>query len=83
MLCESIYLLIFSVFRFVADERWARLQLHNNPVHTPAAVDYIMFNFGEFLSISNFVLKKAAIYGVKAMSGQEIQKEINLAVSFQ
>jgi hypothetical protein len=25
------------------------------PVHTPAAVDYNMFNFGEFLSISNFV----------------------------
>jgi hypothetical protein len=26
------------------------------PRHKPAAVDYIMFNFGEFLSISNFVL---------------------------
>jgi hypothetical protein len=25
------------------------------PVHTPAAVDYIIFNFGDFLSISNFV----------------------------
>jgi hypothetical protein len=23
--------------------------------YTPAAVDYIMFNFGEFLSISNIV----------------------------
>jgi hypothetical protein len=27
------------------------------PVYKPAAVDYIMFNFCEFLSISNFVLR--------------------------
>jgi hypothetical protein len=33
------------------------LQIKKNvyPVSKPAAVDYIMFNFGEFLSISNFV----------------------------
>jgi hypothetical protein len=40
------------------------------PVHTPAAVDYILFNFGEFLSISNFVwrafIKQSSHhYGVK------------------
>jgi hypothetical protein len=32
-------------------------EYHKNvyPEYTPAAVDYIMFNFGEFLSISSFV----------------------------
>jgi hypothetical protein len=25
------------------------------PIHKPAAVDYVMFNYGEFLSISDFV----------------------------
>jgi hypothetical protein len=41
------------------------------PVHTPAAVDYIMFNFVDFLSslleilYRELLLKKAAIYGVK------------------
>jgi hypothetical protein len=25
------------------------------PVHTPAAFDYIMYNFGEFLSIRSFI----------------------------
>jgi hypothetical protein len=39
------------------------------PVHKPSTVDYIMFNFDEFLFISKFVwralLKKAAIYVVK------------------
>jgi hypothetical protein len=39
-------------------------------VHTLAAVDFIMFNFGEFFYIlailyGELLLKKAAIYGVK------------------
>jgi hypothetical protein len=42
-----------------------------SPVHTPAAVDYIMFNFVDFLSslleilYRELLLKKAANYGVK------------------
>jgi hypothetical protein len=36
-------------------------------VHTPAAVDYIMFNSGELSVIlyGELLLKKTAIYGVK------------------
>jgi hypothetical protein len=54
----------------------------NYPVHKPAAVDYIMFNFGEFLFISNFVWRtfiKESIYVVKKV-GLKSHKEINILV---
>jgi hypothetical protein len=54
-------------------------------IHKQAAVDYIMFKIGIFLSISYFVcrafIKKGAIYIVKK-TGLESQKEINILVNY-
>jgi hypothetical protein len=51
------------------------------PVQKPAAVDYILFYFGEFLSISNFVWRafiEESSHGVKKDELLESHKKINI-----
>jgi hypothetical protein len=54
----------------------------NYPVHKPDAVDFILFNFGELLTISNFVwraLITESSHVVKKV-GLPSHKEINILV---
>jgi hypothetical protein len=54
------------------------------PVHKPAAVDYIIFNFGEFLCISNFVwrafIKESSHLCFKQKVRLKSHNEINILV---
>jgi hypothetical protein len=57
------------------------------PVHTPAAVDYIMFNFGEYVSIRIFVwrafIKQSSyLWSKKRAFGVKSHKEINIPVEY-
>jgi hypothetical protein len=57
--------------------------LKSYPIHKPAAVDYIMFKFCEFLSISNFVWRafiKESTHLCCKKVGIESHKEINILV---
>jgi hypothetical protein len=51
-----------EICKFLYDFFYFEYKKNVYPVHTPAAVDYNMFNFGEFLSISNFVWRAFIIH---------------------
>jgi hypothetical protein len=56
---------LYDFFYKSVSKTFIRIQKKNYPV--PDAVDFIMFNFGEFLAIlyGELLLNKSAIYGVK------------------
>jgi hypothetical protein len=83
IICKFLYNLFYKSF----SKNFLRIQKKNvYPVHKPAAVDYIMFNFDEYLSISKFVwrafIKESShlCCTKRKAFGMESHKEINISV---
>jgi hypothetical protein len=76
---QSIYTIIKEV-----SEKTCFLPLYNN--EAAAVVDYIIFNFDNFLSVilyGQVFLKTTAMYGVKSQAFVlELTKEINIFVYY-